>query len=170
MRKRKSCAPQCCWTLRSKIWAYMENLRGEILLFVLIWLLFWFSLYCHGLFWMTAVTDFYDFLSSQMVIWGADVGDLHVRGLPVPRHSCWRTLQVAKRGTSHGQAWQLHQWAVRIFTRFDQKFREFPIRDSLSSASMLSCPCAAATGCTRQTVAQMCSESWRWRRAQYAVC
>lgn len=28
-----------------------------------------------------------DFLSSQLVIWGADVGDLHLRGLPIPRHS-----------------------------------------------------------------------------------
>ena len=59
------------------------------------------------------------FLSSQLVIWGADVGDLHPRGLTLPWHSCWRALQVAQRGPSHGQAWQLHQRAVS-FTLFCQ--------------------------------------------------
>lgn len=56
----------------------------------------------------------YVFLFHQLVIWGVDVGDLHPWGLPLPWHSCWGALQVAQRGTSHGQAWQLHQRAVRV--------------------------------------------------------
>lgn len=59
------------------------------------------------------------FLSYQLVIRGADVGDLHLRGLSLPWHSRWRALQVAQRGPSHGQAWQLHQRAVS-FTLFWQ--------------------------------------------------
>lgn len=114
----------------------MENLWGQILLYVMICLFVGSSLYCHGPFWIN-VTQLYDFLSSQLVIWGTDVGDLHLRGLPVPRHSCRRALQVAQRGTSHGQARQLHQRAVRIFHCFNQNFHQ--IRDSGSSRSMLLC-------------------------------
>lgn len=101
------------------------------------------SFYCHGPFWINVVTHLYDFLSSQLVIWGTDVGDLHLRGFPVPWHSCWRALQVAQRGTSHGQAWQLHQRAVRIFPCFNQNFHQ--ICDSGSSRSTRSSSLAAVS-------------------------
>lgn len=106
-------------------------------LYAMIWLFIGLSLDCHWLFWINVVTHLYDFLSSQLVIWGTDVGDLHLRGLPVPWHSCWGAVQVAQRGTSHGQAWQLHQRAVRIFPSFSQNFHQ--IRDSHSSWAALLC-------------------------------
>lgn len=150
----QSCDPDS--RIYYSFWAYMESLWGEILLTYL-------SLYYRGLFRINVVTHLYDFLSSQLVIWGADVGDLHLRGLPVPRNSCWRALQAAQRGTSHGQARQLHQWAVRIFTCFNQNFHQ--IHDSTGPSSTLFRLCAAVTSCSQQTIAQMCYESC-CRRAQ----
>lgn len=83
-------------------------------------------------------------LSYQLVIWGADVGDLHIRGLTLPWHSRWGALQVAQRGPSHGQAWQLHQRAVS-FTPFCQ-------------TGIL--PDWAATKCALPTAQQSPSDPW----------
>uniref|UniRef100_G3RGH8 Fibroblast growth factor receptor n=1 Tax=Gorilla gorilla gorilla TaxID=9595 RepID=G3RGH8_GORGO len=46
--------------------------------------------------------------TTNLVLWGPALGDLHAGGLPVPRHPCGGALQAAEGGPPHGQARQLH--------------------------------------------------------------
>ncbi|XP_064221343.1 fibroblast growth factor receptor 3 isoform X5 [Aotus nancymaae] len=50
--------------------------------------------------------------TTNLVLWGPALGDLHTGGLPVPRHPCGGTLQAAEGGPPHGQAHQLHSRPV----------------------------------------------------------
>lgn len=50
----------------------------------------------------------------QVVLWGPAVGDLHPRGLPIPRHPGGGAVLTAARGPQDGPAPELPPRAVRM--------------------------------------------------------
>uniref|UniRef100_A0A2K6RBR7 Fibroblast growth factor receptor n=1 Tax=Rhinopithecus roxellana TaxID=61622 RepID=A0A2K6RBR7_RHIRO len=46
--------------------------------------------------------------TTNLVLWGPALGDLHAGGLSIPRHPCGGALQATEGGPPNGQAGQLH--------------------------------------------------------------